>query len=97
MRSAEAAERSGDLERAYAEYRRAAALDQPQAAAKAEQMRKQLILPATVNARSAFAKQDLDGAIRNWDRVLELDPGNETAKLERQKALALKEKIKALK
>jgi len=97
MRSAEAAERSGDLERAYAEYRRAAALDQPQAAAKAEQMRKQLILPATVNARSAFAKQDLDGAIKNWDRVLELDPGNETAKLERQKAIGLKEKIKSLK
>jgi len=97
MRSAEAAERSGDLERAYAEYRRAAALDQAQAAAKAEQMRKQLILPATVNARSAFAKQDLDGAIKNWDRVLELDPTNETAKLERQKAIGLKEKIKSLK
>lgn len=48
-------------------------------------------------ARSAFAKQDLNGAIRAWDAVLELDPGNRTAQLERQKAIDLKEKLTKVK
>jgi hypothetical protein len=43
-----------------------------------------------------MARQDLDGAIRSWDRVLAIDPVNETARLERQKALRLKDKVKAL-
>ena len=97
MQSAAAAERAGDLDRAYGEYRRAASLDQEGAAAKAESVRKKLVAHYTVKARGAFARQNLDGAIANWDRVLELDPGNDLAKLERQKALSLKEKIKALK
>ena len=97
MASAAAAERAGDLKKAQAEYKRAATLDQPGAAAKAESVRKEMIRRGTVQARNAFAKQDLDGAIANWDRVLELDPGNETAKLERQKAIDLKERLKAIK
>ena len=80
-----------------AEYRRAATLEQPGAAANAEQMRKLLVSRYSVNARSAFAKQDLDGAIRHWEHVLDLDPGNDTARLERQKSLALREKVKSLK
>lgn len=95
LRQAEAAERAGDLDRALAEYRRAG--DQPGAAAKAEQMRKQLVARHTVSARTAFAKQDLDGTIDQWDRVLELDPANETAKLERRKAMGLKEKLRSVK
>ena len=47
-------------------------------------------------ARAAYAKQDLDGAIVNWDRVLELDPNNSTAKLERQRAVDLKAKLRKL-
>lgn len=95
LRLAEAAERAGDLDRALTEYRRAG--EQPGAAAKAEQVRKQLVARHTVSARTAFAKQDLDGTIGQWDRVLELDPGNETAKLERRKALGLKEKLQSVK
>jgi LysM repeat protein len=95
LRAAEAAEGRGDLERALAEYRRAG--DQPGAPEKAEQMRKQLVAHHTVRARTAFAKQDLDGTIGQWDRVLELDPGNETAKLERRKAVGLKEKLQSVK
>ncbi|HET7864291.1 MAG TPA: LysM domain-containing protein [Burkholderiaceae bacterium] len=95
LRLAEAAERAGDLDRALAEYRRAG--EQPGAAAKAEQVRKQLVARHTVSARTAFAKQDLDGTIGQWDRVLELDPGNETAKLERRKALVLQEKLRSVK
>lgn len=95
LRKAEAAERAGDLDGALAEYRRAG--DQPGAPEKAEQMRKQLVAHHTVRARTAFAKQDLDGTIGQWDRVLELDPNNETAKLERRKAVGLKEKLQSVK
>lgn len=96
LQAGASAERAGNLERALAEYRRAASLDQPGAAGKAEAVRKQLVSRHTLKARGAFARQDLDGAIANWNRVLELDPGNDMAKLERQKAQALKEKVKAL-
>lgn len=67
------------------------------AKAKAEAQRKKLIEQHTQKARASLARQDLDGAIANWSQVLELDPGNDTARLERQKAIALKEKVKALK
>lgn len=97
LRSAETAERAGDLERAAAEYKRAASLDQPAAAGKAEDVRKRLVSRYTVNARTAFVKQDLNGSIRAWDKVLELDPNNDTAKLERQKALMLQKKVEGLK
>ena len=96
MRAGETAERAGDLERALNEYGKAASLDHPGAEAKAEQTRKLLVQRYSLNARTAFAKQDLDGAIRSWDRVLSVDPANDTAKLERQRALALKDKAKKL-
>ena len=95
---AEAAEKRGELERAYSDYRAASGGDLgPESQAKAENLRRRLVQRYTMSARSAFAKQDLDGAIRHWDRVMQLDPSNDTARLEQQKALALKEKIKSLK
>lgn len=63
-------------------------------AARLERERKDAVARYTRAARAAYAKQDLDGAIAAWDRVLELDPNNSTAKLERQKAVELKEKLK---
>ena len=60
----------------------------PDAKAKADAVNRH-----TRAARSAFAKQDLNGAIRSWDAVLDLDPDNRTAQLERQKAVDLKEKL----
>lgn len=98
LASAEAAEKRGDVERAYSDYRVATGSElSSDGQAKAEVLRRRLLQRSTLNARSAFAKQDLDGAIRHWDRVMQLDPGNDTARLERQKAMALKEKIKSLK
>lgn len=47
-------------------------------------------------ARAAFAKQDLEGAIRSWDRVLELDPDNRNAQLERQRAKDLCKRLNDL-
>ncbi|NRF66437.1 LysM peptidoglycan-binding domain-containing protein [Aquincola sp. S2] len=64
---------------------------------KAARARTEAITRHTRAARSAFAKQDLNGAIRAWDSVLELDPNNRTAQLERQKAIDLKEKLTKVK
>jgi tetratricopeptide (TPR) repeat protein len=60
---------------------------------KADRERNQAIARATRAARSAFARQDLDNAIKQWDLVLELDPSNATARLERQRAVELKERL----
>jgi hypothetical protein len=70
----------------------------PAAAAKeAERQRAELIARHTRTARAAFAKQDLDGAIRAWDAVLELDPDSRTAVIERQKVVGLKERLSKVK
>lgn len=97
MRNGESWERSNRLDRALDEYKRAASMDQPGAQAKVDAVRKKLIDRSTLAARTAFAKQDLAGSIKAWDNVLELDPGNEVAKLERQKAVSLKAKVDQLK
>ena len=65
--------------------------------ARAEREREAAIARHTREARSAFAKQDLDGAIRSWDAVLALDPKNATATLERQKAVTLKQRLQRAK
>jgi tetratricopeptide (TPR) repeat protein len=96
LRAGEEAERRGALDEAFDHYARAASLNERSAGAKMEHLRKQLVQRHSLSARTAFAKQDLDAAIRAWERVLVVDPGNDTAKLERQRALALKEKAKKL-
>ena len=65
----------------------------PTSADKADQDKAAAIARATRAARSAFARQDLNAAIKAWDTVLELDPYNSTARLERQKAVDLKERL----
>lgn len=45
---------------------------------------------------SAFRKQELDAAIKSWDKVLEIDPDHENAKLQRAQAIELKEKLSKL-
>ena len=49
------------------------------------------------NGLSAFRRQELDAAIAAWDKVLEIDPSHENAKLQRAQALELKEKLSKLK
>ncbi len=97
MKNGEANEKAGRLDRALDDYRRAAAAEHPGAQAKVDAVRKRMIDRNTVQARTAFAKQDLAGSIRAWDNVLELDPNNELAKLERQKAIQLKQRMDQLK
>ena len=91
------AAQSGDLESARREYLKAATLGVPGAAARAEQMRTQLIARYSAAARAALARQDLDGSIENWQRVLDLDPDNTIARLEIERARGLKEKLRGVK
>jgi Tfp pilus assembly protein PilF len=63
------------------------------AASRVARQRSEAVARHSRAARAAFAKQDLDAAIKSWDAVLEIDPDNRTAQLERQKVLGLKEKL----
>ena len=44
-------------------------------------------------ATQAFQRQNLDLAISKWDRILEIDPSNRKARLERERALDLKKRM----
>lgn len=61
----------------------------PSASARAESIRRY-----DREANAAFQRQDLDRAIALWDRLLELDPDNERAKLNRARALDLQQRIR---
>ena len=97
LQQGQAAEARGDLEAAYGAYQQAAVANEPGAPARVDAVRKKLVQRYSLGARTAFARQDLDGAIKGWDSVLAVDPDNETAKLERQRALTLKAKVDSLK
>ena len=60
-------------------------------------MRSLLVSRHTLAARNAFTKQDLDGAIASWQRVLDLDPNNTTARSEQERARGLKVKLGGVK
>jgi DNA-binding SARP family transcriptional activator len=64
--------------------------------AAAEQLKPELIALHDRKAREAFRRQDLNTTIKEWDRVLELDPNNETARLERQRAEELKKHLEGV-
>ncbi|MDP9044075.1 MAG: hypothetical protein M3O01_04645, partial [Pseudomonadota bacterium] len=97
MRDASASERAGDLPRALATYRTAEAMGQAGAAQKVEQIRTTLVSRYTLAARNAFTKQELDGAIANWQHVLDLDPANTTARSELDRAKSMKVKLGGVK
>lgn len=66
----------------------------PEPARTTEADRQAKITAASRAARAAFARQDLDTAIKQWDLVLELDPQNPTAQLERRRAVELRERLR---
>jgi cytochrome c-type biogenesis protein CcmH/NrfG len=45
------------------------------------------------DATQAFQRQNLDLAIKNWDAILELEPTNQKARLERERAVDLKKRM----
>lgn len=54
------------------------------------------IAKATRAARTATARQDLREALKQWNRVLDLDPNNEVAKYERARTLDRIERVEEL-
>jgi len=92
----EAAERRGELDRALTQYSIAVTQQHPGAQAKVQQVSKELARRRAIEARKAMANQDLDGAIQAWDRVLVLDPSDDTAALERKRAMALRKRLEDL-
>jgi tetratricopeptide (TPR) repeat protein len=90
---------AGEKDRAYDAFLQAWKSDagNQQARAQVESLRPELIRIHDRAAREAFRKQDLDTSIKEWDRVLQLDPGNETARLERQRSVELKKHFEDVK
>jgi tetratricopeptide (TPR) repeat protein len=90
--------RDGDKDKAYDLFMQAFRLEPKDQRARvaAEQLKPELIALHDRKAREAFRRQDLNTTIKEWDRVLELDPNNETARLERQRAEELKKHLEGV-
>ena len=88
-------QKSGNLEGAYDAYREAAVRDpgNKDAATQRDNVRQQLARRYEREATQAFQRQNLDEAINKWDRVLALEPNNQKAKLERERALDLRKRM----
>jgi len=90
-------EKAGNLEGAYLVY--ADVLQRtpnhPDATKRRDVVRTGLVRSYDREATQAFQRQNLDLAIEKWDRVLELDPANRKARLERDRAADLKKRMQA--
>ena len=90
-------ERAGNLEAAYFAYTDLAQRypASAEAAKHRDASRAAFLRQLDREAATAFQRQNLDLAIAKWDRMLEIDPGNKKARLERERALDLKRKLAA--
>ncbi|MDQ6620452.1 MAG: LysM peptidoglycan-binding domain-containing protein [Pseudomonadota bacterium] len=88
-------QKGGDLEGAYAAYSEAVRRDSGnrEAATGRETVRQALIRRYEREAVQAFQRQNLDMAIARWNNVLDLDPSNQKARLERERASDLKKRM----
>lgn len=88
-------QKTGNLEGAYDAFREAAVRDpgNKDAATQRDSVRQALARRYEREAAQAFQRQNLDEAISKWDRVLALEPNNQKAKLERERALDLRKKM----
>jgi tetratricopeptide (TPR) repeat protein len=86
---------SGNLEGAYAAYSEAAKKIPVNAEAvrRRDASKAALVRSLDREGTQAFQRQNLDLSITKWDRILELDPNNQKAKLERERCLELKKKM----
>lgn len=90
-----ALQRAGDLEGAYTAFSEAVqkAPANAEAAKRRDAAKVVLVQRYDREATQAFQRQNLDLAISKWDRILELDPTNRKARLERERALDLKRRM----
>jgi tetratricopeptide (TPR) repeat protein len=90
-------EKAGNVEGAYLVYVDALqrAPGNAEATKRRDATRTNLIRTLDREATQAFQRQNLDLAIAKWDRVLEIDPANRKARLERDRAADLKKRMQA--
>lgn len=90
--------KSGDKGRAYSLCREANRLDPKNAQIQkdTERLHDELAQSLDRKAREAYRRQDLEGCISLWDKYLELVPGNESAKIERDRCERLKREIEGV-
>jgi tetratricopeptide (TPR) repeat protein len=94
-KQAMAQKQAGDLDAAFVSLRDASRRE-PSNATYSKQLeltRTDLVKRYDRLATQAFQRQNLDLAIKNWDRVLDVDPNNQKAKLERARAEDLKKRM----
>ena len=90
-------DKAGNFEGAYLVYVDALQRSPGHAEAtkRRDAARANLVRTLDREATQAFQRQNLDLAIAKWDRVLELDPANRKARLERDRAADLKKRMQA--
>lgn len=95
MKEGSAQKTASNLEGAYETFSEAARIDpaNADAAKQRDAVRRDLIARYDREAVTAFQRQNLDLAIKKWDQVLHLDPSNQKAKLERDRAVDLKARL----
>ena len=86
---------SGDLEGAYGAFGEAVVRvpGNRDAVLQRDAAKTALVRQYDREAAQAFQRQNLDLAIAKWDRILELVPTNQKAKLERERAMDLKKRM----
>lgn len=95
LRKVRELEAKGNLEGAFAAVNEAVArFPGNEAVAKQrDTTRAALLRSLDREATQAFQRQNLDLAIAKWDRILEVDPANRKARLERERAADLKKRM----
>lgn len=88
-------QRTGDLAGAYAAFSEASQRDRGNhdAAVARDAAKQALIRRYDREAVQAFQRQNLDMAIARWTSILELEPNNQKARLERDRATDLKKRM----
>lgn len=89
---------AGEEDRAYGTFRQVLKLNPDHTLAKKQivNIKADVIDTYHKQAMKLYRKQQLDGAIEIWDKVLALNSDHELAKLFRARALELKERLKKL-
>ena len=88
-------QRAGDVEGAFEAFREAVTRDPANrdAIAQRDATRQALVRRYEREAAQSFQRQNLDDAISKWDRILVLEPNNQKAKLERERAVDLRKRM----
>ena len=89
---------AGNEDKAYEDFKKVLVLSPKHTLAKKQiiKLKADVIETYHKQAMQLYRRQQLDEAIVVWNKVLELDPDHELAKLYRARAIELKEKLKKL-